>query len=80
MFTTAASPAVDAISEALPAVVSLSLGLSAPRLVRQRALAVHANIRVPFRDVVLATDLNPASDNAVEAVVLLLTTGSVMRR
>lgn len=58
------------------------LGLeTAVRTVRRAScpvLAVHANIHVPFRDVVVATDFSPASVKAAEAVIPLLTTGSVI--
>jgi nucleotide-binding universal stress UspA family protein len=58
------------------------LGLeTAVRTVRRAScsvLAVHANIHVPFRDVVLATDFSPASVKAAETVIPLLTSGSVI--
>ncbi len=41
-------------------------------------LAVSADIHVPFRDVVLATDFSPASIKAAEIIIPLLTTGSVV--
>jgi nucleotide-binding universal stress UspA family protein len=41
-------------------------------------LAVSADIHVPFRDVVLATDFSPGSIKAAEFIIPLLTTGSVL--
>ena len=41
-------------------------------------LAVSAEIHVPFRDVVLATDFSPASIKGAESIIPLLTTGSVV--
>ena len=58
------------------------LGLeTAVRTIRRATcpvLAVSADIHVPFRDVVLATDFSPASIKGAEAIVPLLTTGSVV--
>jgi nucleotide-binding universal stress UspA family protein len=58
------------------------LGLeTAVRTIRRATcpvLAVTAEIHVPFRDVVLATDFSPASIKGAEAIVPLLTTGSVV--
>ena len=58
------------------------LGLeTAVRTIRRAAcpvLAVSADIHVPFRNVVVATDFSPASIKGVEAIVPLLTTGSVV--
>jgi universal stress protein E len=58
------------------------LGLeTAVRTVRRATcpvLVVSADIHVPFRDVVLAMDFSPASIKGAEAIVPLLTTGSVV--
>ena len=62
----------------LDRLLGLETAIHTIRRARCPVLAVNLNIHVPFRDVVLAMDFSPASVKAAEAVVPLLTIGSVI--